>query len=109
MTARRRTTSSADYLSDAFALLAGWRRDGVEINRVFRIDDAQHAALTERIKIIADALQVRPRIYRRDGQTLIGRIVAERSSSRRTDRRYIPIHYWRRLTPLHDPEDFFTL
>jgi len=72
MTARRRTTSSADYLSDAFALLAGWRRDGVEINRVFRIDDAQHAALTERIKIIADALQVRPRIYRRDGQTLIG-------------------------------------
>ena len=60
MIARRRTTSSADYLSDAFALLAGWRRDGEEINRTLRIDDAQHAALTERITIIADALGVRP-------------------------------------------------
>jgi 4a-hydroxytetrahydrobiopterin dehydratase len=72
MIARRRTTSSADYLSDAFALLAGWRRDGVEINRTFPLDDAQHAALTERIKIIADALGVRPRIYRSEGQTQIG-------------------------------------
>ncbi len=72
MIARRRTASSADYLSDAFALLAGWRRDGVEINRTFALDDAQHAALTERIKIIADALGVRPRIHRTDGQTEIG-------------------------------------
>jgi 4a-hydroxytetrahydrobiopterin dehydratase len=72
MTARRRAGSSADYLSDAFALLAGWQRDGMEINRTFRLDEAQHAALTERIKIIADALGVRPRIRRRDGQTLIG-------------------------------------
>jgi hypothetical protein len=71
MIARRRTASSADYLSDAFALLAGWRRDGVEINRTLSLDDAQHAALTERIKIIADALQVRLRIRRTDGNTLI--------------------------------------
>jgi 4a-hydroxytetrahydrobiopterin dehydratase len=72
MNARRRTASSADYLSDAFALLAGWRRDGEEINRTLRIDDAQHAALTERIAIIADSIGVRPRIRRRDGNTLIG-------------------------------------
>jgi 4a-hydroxytetrahydrobiopterin dehydratase len=72
MIARRRTASSADYLSDAFALLAGWRHEGVEISRTLLLDDAQHAALTERIKIIADALQVRPRIQRRDGRTLIG-------------------------------------
>jgi 4a-hydroxytetrahydrobiopterin dehydratase len=72
MTARWKTSSSADYLSDAFALLADWRRDGVEISRTFALDEAQHAALTERIIVIADALQVRPRIQRRDGQTLIG-------------------------------------
>ncbi len=72
MIARRRSASSADYLSDAFALLAGWRHDGVEINRTFRLDEAQHAALTERIKIIADAIGVRPRIRRSDGETLIG-------------------------------------
>jgi 4a-hydroxytetrahydrobiopterin dehydratase len=72
MTARWRTAPSADYLSDAFALLAGWRRDGMEINRTFPLDEAQHAALTERIAIIAEALQVRPRIRRCDGQTLIG-------------------------------------
>jgi 4a-hydroxytetrahydrobiopterin dehydratase len=71
MTARR-NSASADYLTDAFALLAGWHRDGMEINRTFPIDDAQHAALTERIAIIADALQIRPRIRRRDGQTVIG-------------------------------------
>jgi pterin-4a-carbinolamine dehydratase len=72
MTARRRTASSPDYLSDAFALLGGWRRNGEEINRTLRIDDAQHAALTERIKIISDALQIWPRIRRADGHTLIG-------------------------------------
>ena len=77
MIARRRTASSADYLSDAFALLAGWRRDGVEINRTFRLDAAQHAALTERIKIIADAIGVRPRIRRDVGETRIGLDSAE--------------------------------
>jgi 4a-hydroxytetrahydrobiopterin dehydratase len=72
MIARRRSASSADYLSDAFALLAGWRHDGVEINRTFPLDDAQHAALTERIQIIADAIGMRPRIRRTEGQTSIG-------------------------------------
>lgn len=72
MSVRRRTGSETDYLSDALALLAGWQRDGAEINRTLHLDDAQHAALTERIKIFADALQVRTRIRRGDGHTLIG-------------------------------------
>jgi pterin-4a-carbinolamine dehydratase len=60
-----------DYLSDALTLLAGWTRDGHEIRRTFRLDETQHAALTERIKVVADALQLRPDIRRRNGQTQI--------------------------------------
>jgi 4a-hydroxytetrahydrobiopterin dehydratase len=71
MTTRRRTRGE-DYLIDAFALLDGWHNNGAEIYRTLPIDDAQHAALTERIKIYSDALQLRPRIRRRDGETLIG-------------------------------------
>jgi 4a-hydroxytetrahydrobiopterin dehydratase len=69
--ARRRDATRGDYLSDALALLAGWSRDGHQINRILRLDDAQHAALTERVKVIADALQLRPTIRRLDGHTLI--------------------------------------
>jgi pterin-4a-carbinolamine dehydratase len=69
--ARRRSESGVDYLSDALALLGGWSHEGREIKRVLRIDDAQHAALTERVKIVADALQLRPSIRRLDGYTQI--------------------------------------
>jgi len=69
--ARRRDETRVDYLTDALALLDGWTRDGPEINRILRLDDAQHAALTERVKVIADALQLRPTIRRLDGRTLI--------------------------------------
>jgi 4a-hydroxytetrahydrobiopterin dehydratase len=62
---------SRDYLSDAFALLAGWTRDGREIRRTLRLDETQHAALTERVKVVADALQLRPEIRRFNGQTQI--------------------------------------
>ena len=62
---------SLDYLSDAFALLAGWTRDGREIRRTFRLDDCQHNALTERIKVVADALRLWPEIRRSDGTTQI--------------------------------------
>ena len=68
----RRRGRRDDYLMDAFALLAGWHSNGVEIYCTLPIDDAQHAALTERIKILSDALQVCPRIRRRDGETHIG-------------------------------------
>jgi 4a-hydroxytetrahydrobiopterin dehydratase len=69
--ARRGDESGIDYLSDAFAQLGGWSREGREIKRILRLDDAQHAALTERVKIVADALQLSPNIRRLDGYTQI--------------------------------------
>ncbi|MFB9235255.1 4a-hydroxytetrahydrobiopterin dehydratase [Plantactinospora siamensis] len=60
-----------DHVSDALALLRGWTRDGSQIKRTLLLDDAQHAALTERIKIAADVLRLRPDIRRLDGHTQI--------------------------------------
>jgi 4a-hydroxytetrahydrobiopterin dehydratase len=60
-----------DYLSDALTLLKGWTRDGRDLRRTLRLDDCQHAALAERIKIVADALQLRPDVRRLDGHTQI--------------------------------------
>ncbi|MGS2613492.1 4a-hydroxytetrahydrobiopterin dehydratase [Micromonospora sp. LZ34] len=60
-----------DYLSDALALLSGWIREGEQIRRTLVIDDTQHAALTERVKVVADALHLRPEISRRADQTQI--------------------------------------
>jgi 4a-hydroxytetrahydrobiopterin dehydratase len=71
MRAFRSSGKGRDYLSDALTLLAGWTRDGREIKRTLILDDTQHAALTERIKVVADALQLRPQIHRTDGHTQI--------------------------------------
>jgi hypothetical protein len=60
-----------DYLTDALALLKGWTRDGIVLRRVLRLDDSQHAALTERIQVAADALEERPQVRRLDGHTQI--------------------------------------
>lgn len=60
-----------DYLSDALTLLVGWTREGRQIERTLRIDDTQHAALAERIKVVADSLHLRPEIRRLDGSTQI--------------------------------------
>lgn len=60
-----------DYLSDALTLLDGWTRQERELTRTLPLDDSQHAALTERIKVAADALQCRPDIRRVDGETRI--------------------------------------
>ena len=67
----RRDHSGSDYLSDALAQLGGWSREGRDIKRILRLDDAQHAALTERVKVVADALQFSPNIRRLDGYTQI--------------------------------------
>ncbi|MBT8227990.1 MAG: pterin dehydratase [Dactylosporangium sp.] len=67
----RRGEDQRNYLSDALALLQGWTRDGRQIQRVLHIDDCQHAALTERMKIVSDALQLRPEIRRSEGCTQI--------------------------------------
>jgi 4a-hydroxytetrahydrobiopterin dehydratase len=71
--------SRHDYLTDAIAILGGWTRDGMQLNRILAIDDSQHAALTERIKVAADALRVRPDIRRLNGHTQIR--VAPRSGA----------------------------
>ncbi|MEU6075623.1 4a-hydroxytetrahydrobiopterin dehydratase [Micromonospora sp. NPDC047074] len=60
-----------DYLSDALTLLTGWIREGEQIRRTLSIDDTQHAALTERVQVVADALHLRPEISRRADQTQI--------------------------------------
>jgi 4a-hydroxytetrahydrobiopterin dehydratase len=67
----RRGEHHADYLTDALSLLDGWTRDGREFKRTLPLDESQHAALTERIKVVADALQLRPQVRRQDGHTQI--------------------------------------
>ncbi len=71
MRARKLRGSRSDYLSDALAVLGGWTRDGVQLKRTLVCDDSQHAALTERIKVAADTLHIRPTIRRLDGHTQI--------------------------------------
>ena len=71
MRVSRSTTRRDDYLADALTLLAGWTRNDRDITRTLPLDETQHAALTERIKVVADALQLQPEIRRTDGQTRI--------------------------------------
>ncbi len=58
-----------DDLRDVLGLLKDWIGDAGEIRRTMRLDETEHAALTERIKVVADALQVRPDVRRRNGFT----------------------------------------
>ncbi|NJC69533.1 4a-hydroxytetrahydrobiopterin dehydratase [Planosporangium thailandense] len=67
----RRSGNHEDYLTDALGLLDGWTRDGREFRRTLLLDDSQHAALAERIKVVADALQLHPQVRRLDGHTQI--------------------------------------
>jgi len=67
----RRGEDHHNYLSDALALLHGWTRDGWQLQRTLHLDECQHAALTERMKIVSDALQIRPEVRRFDGCTQI--------------------------------------
>lgn len=64
-------TTRDDYLHDALTLLNGWSREERELSRTLSLDETQHAALTERIKVAADALQCHPEIRRVDGETRI--------------------------------------
>jgi pterin-4a-carbinolamine dehydratase len=63
--------SKHDYLSDALALLSGWTREGEQLHRTLVLDGTQHAALTERVAVVADALRLRPEISRRADRTQI--------------------------------------
>ena len=71
MRARRQRANRSDYLTDALTLLDGWTREGVQLKRELVCDDSQHAALTERIKVAADTLHIRPSIRRANGHTQI--------------------------------------
>ena len=71
MRGRKLRGTRSDYLTDALAVLGGWTQDGVQLKRVLVCDDSQHAALTERIKVAADTLRLRPNIRRMDGHTQI--------------------------------------
>ena len=71
MRVRRQRVNRSDYLSDALTLLSGWERDGVQLRRELVCDESQHAALTERIKVAADTLHIRPSIRRSNGHTQI--------------------------------------
>lgn len=71
MRAARGRDRGGDYLTDALTLLSGWTRDDSVIRRTLPLDDTQHAAFTERIKVAADALQLRPEIERMNGHTHI--------------------------------------
>jgi hypothetical protein len=80
----RRTTHSkedgpyaTDYLADALTLLQGWTHEGREFRRTLHLDETQHAALAERMKVIADALQLCPDVRRLNGSTQIRLCVPE--------------------------------
>jgi len=60
-----------DDLRDALGQLTEWIGDVDEIRRTMRLDEAEHAALTERIKVVADAFQLRLDVRRLDGHTQI--------------------------------------
>jgi pterin-4a-carbinolamine dehydratase len=62
---------SRDDLRDALGQLKEWIVEAREIRRTMRLDEAEHAALAERIKVVADALQLCPDVRRRDGYTQV--------------------------------------
>jgi pterin-4a-carbinolamine dehydratase len=60
-----------DDLRDALGQLKEWIGDNREIRRTMLLDDSEHAALTERIKVVSDALQVNPVVRRHNGYTQV--------------------------------------
>lgn len=65
------TRLNDEILHEALASLAGWQGDRHGIARTLEISDAEHAELTERVKVLADAMRLRPTLRRIDGQTSI--------------------------------------
>jgi pterin-4a-carbinolamine dehydratase len=58
-------------LRDALGQLTEWIKDPRELRRSLPIDETEHAALTERVKVVADVLQRHPDMRRQNGVTLI--------------------------------------
>jgi pterin-4a-carbinolamine dehydratase len=51
--------------------LKEWTGDAGEIRRSLRLDESEHAAFTERLKVVADALQLSPQVRRQGGVTQV--------------------------------------
>ena len=51
---------SRDDLRDALGQLKEWSGDAREIRRTMRLDETQHATLTERIQVVAEATSSAP-------------------------------------------------
>jgi pterin-4a-carbinolamine dehydratase len=60
-----------DDLRDALGQLKEWIVDNREIRRTMLLDDSEHAALAERIKVVSEALQVHPHVRRDNGYTYV--------------------------------------
>lgn len=54
---------------DALSRLSGWSGDNNGIGATFTLDPAQHAELTERVKVCSDAMRHAPDIERMGDQT----------------------------------------
>lgn len=65
------STLNDEIVHNVLAQLDGWRGDAHGIHRVLDVSDAEHAELTERIKVVADAMRLRPALRREDGLTTI--------------------------------------
>jgi 4a-hydroxytetrahydrobiopterin dehydratase len=66
-----RTEQDDNVLLDALRELNGWEADDGRLARKLPLDESQHAALAEQIKIFADTLDVRPDVTRSDQATHI--------------------------------------
>lgn len=66
-----RTEQDDNVLLDALKELNGWEADDGRLARTLPLDESQHAALAEQIKIFADTLNVHPDVTRSDHATLI--------------------------------------
>ncbi|WP_051815829.1 4a-hydroxytetrahydrobiopterin dehydratase [Glycomyces tenuis] len=66
-----RTEQDDNVLLDALRELNGWEADDGRLARTLPLDESQHAALAEQIKIFADTLNVRPDVTRSEQATLI--------------------------------------
>jgi 4a-hydroxytetrahydrobiopterin dehydratase len=60
-----------DDLRDALSQLTEWIGDAREIIRTMHLDETEHAALAERIQVVAEAIEVRPDVRRLNGDTQI--------------------------------------
>ena len=65
------STLNDEIVHNVLAQLDGWQGDVHGIHRTLDITDAEHAELTERIKVVADAMHLRPTLGRADGHTTI--------------------------------------